>query len=131
MEKPVVRFSSEPLAEDEEGDCVWYVFEEKELNEVDSFCINPWSKAEAITQKKFYFLDDCAFTIRPARMEDRIGPSRDEPPSAYFIEIANQDGSLRLCSRRSYSWDDAIKYANTFKSLSFSTASKVWKLKKP
>jgi len=131
MEKIVIRFSSELLSEEEESDCVWYIFEEKELKEIDSLCVNPWNKAEAITQKKMYFLDDCTFTIRPARMEDRVSPSRDEPPSAYFIEIANQDGSLRLCSRRLYSWDDAIKYANIFKSLPFSTASKIWALKKP
>lgn len=105
-------------------------FEEELKNKKDIANVNPWNKDKAIIQKKWYLMDDCVVMLKPARMEDRISRSRHEPVRFYFIEIMNQDESIKFTSRRIYSWDEVIEFVSWFKGLSFTAATKVWKVKK-
>ncbi|EDF8688625.1 hypothetical protein GCA46_23435, partial [Salmonella enterica] len=83
-----------------------------ELNESEELAsINPWNRDEAVLKKKLYLLDDCVIAIRSARSEDRI-EKRDYNKGYYFIEIMNQDESIKLSSHRIYSWEQAIEYSS-------------------
>lgn len=130
MDKIIFEFFSETSISRNPEDLVWYFFEDQLKNEKDIADINPWNKDKAITQKKMYLMDDCVVMLRPARMEDRIRRSRDEPVTSYFIEIMNQDESIKFISRRIYSWDKVIEFASWFRGLSFTAATRVWKVKK-
>lgn len=130
MDKIIFEFFSDMSVGRNTEDLGWYFFEDEYKNKKDIADINPWNKDKAITQKKWYLMDDCVVMFRPARMEDRIKRSRDEPVTSYFIEIMNQDESIKFTSRRIYSWDKVIEFASWFKGLSFIAATRVWQVKK-
>ncbi|EGO7477587.1 hypothetical protein IU802_004237, partial [Salmonella enterica] len=92
-------------------EAIWYTVV-RELNESEELAsINPWNRDEAVLKKKLYLLDDCVIAIRSARSEDRI-EKRDYNKGYYFIEIMNQDESIKLSSHRIYSWEQAIEYSS-------------------
>ncbi|EZJ48644.1 hypothetical protein AD10_5050 [Escherichia coli 1-182-04_S4_C2] len=90
---------------------------------------NPWNQDDAIINKRFCLLDDCVISIRPARAEDRI-EKRDYNKGYYFIEIMNQDESIKFSSHKIYSWEQVIECASWFKGVSFLAAQRIWKAKK-
>ena len=130
MDKIIYRCTSEVRINRNMKDLVWYISEEEFKNNKKVADFNPWNKDEAITIAKNYLMDDCVVIFRPARMEDRISRSRDAPVMFYFIEIMNQDESIKFASRRIYPWEKVIEFASWFKGLSFVAATRVWKVKK-
>ena len=67
-------------------------------------------------------------SIRPARCLDPIS-RQEQHKNLYLIEIANQDGSSALCSRRLYHWPEALGFIAQFEGLSFPAAARVWRAK--
>lgn len=91
---------------------------------------NPWNQDESEYEKRCYLMDDCVISIRPARYEDRISRVQDYNKDCYFVEISNQDRSSISTSNKVYSWDEAVKLGSYFKGLTFTAATRVWKVKK-
>uniref|UniRef100_UPI0030C76CF0 hypothetical protein n=1 Tax=Escherichia coli TaxID=562 RepID=UPI0030C76CF0 len=89
----------------------------------------PWNQDDAIINKRFSLFDVCVISIRPARAEDRI-EKRDYNKGYYFIEIMNQDESIKFSSHKIYSWEQVIECASWFKGVSFLAAQRIWKAKK-
>jgi len=96
----------------------------------DEVCKNPWNGDEAITVSENYFLDNCVVSIRPAHSHDGYNKSRDAYKMEYFLEISNNDESVRYSSRRLYNWDTIISLAALFRNISFTAAQRVWIAKK-
>ena len=130
MDKIIYECSSEVWKNRNNENHTWYVSEDEFKYKKDVAGFNPWNKNEAITRKKMYLMHDCVVIFRPARMEDRISRSRHNPVMFYFIEIMNQDESIKFTSRSIYTWDKVIEFASWFKGLSFIAATRVWKVKK-
>ena len=130
MDKIIYECDSGLMINRNTEDHVWYISEEEFKNNKEVADFNPWNKDEAITIAKSYLMDDCVVIFRPARMEDRISRSRDAPVMFYFIEIMNQDESIKFTSRRIYPWEKVIEFTSWFKGLSFVAATRIWKVKK-
>ncbi|EBH3660741.1 hypothetical protein PN77_21275 [Salmonella enterica] len=112
MDKIIFRAESDRVNAKSSGtEAIWYTVV-RELNESEELAsINPWNRDEAVLKKKLYLLDDCVIAIRSSRSEDRI-EKRDYNKGYYFIEIMNQDESIKLSSHRIYSWEQAIEYSS-------------------
>lgn len=131
MDKLIFRSESDRTnASESFCESVWYtvVDEHEELEAQGN--VNPWNQDCAVIKKTLYLMDDCVIVIRPARSNDKIEITRDYDMGYYFIEIMNQDGSEKYSSHKIYKWDEVIEKAYLFKGLSFSAASRVWKVKK-
>jgi hypothetical protein len=82
---------------------------------------NPWNGDEAEMVFECPFPDQCVISIRP---------TKDHGRREYFLEISNQDESIRLSSRKIYEWEEVMKLASFFKEASFFAAQRIWKSKK-
>lgn len=131
MNKIIFRSESErERAKEKNTDYVWYTLVDSAEQAEQLSNMNPWNKDDAVIRKKLYLLDDCVIVIRPARSEDKIETTKDFNKGYYFIEIMNQDASIKHSSRAIYLWEQAIEYSSWFKGLSFSAALRVWNVKK-
>ena len=131
MKKIIFRSESErERKKDYFSESIWYTVVNDVNQSGDEKSVNPWNGDLAVTNKKLYLLDDCVVTLRPARAEDGIEMLKDYNKGYYFIEIMNQDESVKFSSHRVFLWENAIEYASWFKGLSFIAASRVWKVKK-
>lgn len=131
MNKVVFRSESDRESAKENGvESIWYTVVNDPNKSEQLANVNPWNHDAALIKKKLYLIDDCVVSIRPARSEDRIGRSNDFNKGYYFIEIMNQDESIKFISYKVYMWEDALQYISWFKGLSFTAALKVWKVKK-
>jgi hypothetical protein len=130
MEKIVlVADSNDENAREKGVPSIWHTVVHGHTNSRERAKINPWNQDEAIYEKRCFLMDDCVISVRPARYEDRIGKSQDYNKDRYFIEIANQDGSIIFSSHKVYPWDKVLELSTYFRGLSFTAATRVWKVK--
>ena len=126
------------LVSDSDGDraretgtsSLWYTVIHDNMSPLEQANKNPWNRDQSTYEKRCYLMDDCVVSFRPARFEDRIDRQQDHNKGLYFIEIGNHDGSAILTSRMVYAWEKVLEFANQFKGLSFTAATRVWKAKK-
>jgi hypothetical protein len=131
MEKIVLLSDSDDEKARETGSpSYWYTVVHDNANSIDLTKKNPWNMDESIYEKRCYLMDDCIISIRPARLEDRISKQQDHNKGFYFLEIANQESSQIFTSRSVYTWENLLELIGHFKGLSFTAATRVWKVKK-
>jgi hypothetical protein len=114
-------------AENDRVDSRWYTvapvgYSRDKDGKLEATRKNPWNGDDAVTVAEFPFPDNCVITIRPIK---NYGKGR-----TYFLEISNQDESVRLSSRNIYEWEEVMKLASFFKEASFFAAQRIWKSKK-
>lgn len=131
MKKLVVRSSSNlEKALEDKVEPYWYTV----LRDEHQYSIrsekNPWNQDAAELEKTVYLADDCVITMRPARYALKNDGSYDYEKDHYFLEISNQDSSIIFSSARVYVWEEVNRLAVFFKGLSFTAATRVWKVKK-
>jgi hypothetical protein len=107
----------------------WYVVLHDEVS-AELSDRNPWNQDEAVITQTLYLADDCVITLRPARHSLEEGQTPNYEKDHYFVEISNQDRSTVFTSFSVYTWEDANTMAFYFKGLSFTAATRVWKVKK-
>lgn len=130
MKKRLVRSSSNlEKALADEVSAHWYTLL-IDNGESASGTRNPWNQDVAELEKTVYLADDCVITIRPARYALSEGAYADYEKDRYLLEISNQDSSMVLNSARVYAWEEVTMLASFFKGISFTAASRVWKVKK-
>ncbi|WP_341961240.1 hypothetical protein [Pseudomonas sp. RC10] len=92
---------------------------------------NPWNQDEAEFETTVYLADDCVITMRPARYSLNTDGGGDYEKDHYFLEVSNQDASVILSSAQTYRWEEVNQLALFFRGISFTAATRVWKVKKP
>lgn len=132
MKKKVIRLSSNLESALERGvEPYWYAVCHAHTESLQLLPKNPWNQDLAELEQIVYLADDCVITIRPARHSLSEDGSGNYEKDHYFLEISNQDASMTFSSAKTYSWDNVNQLAFFFKGLSFSSANRVWKAKKP
>lgn len=131
MKKNAIRWSSDlENARDLEVKPYWYTVchPKNQLSETPHK--NPWNQDEAEFEQTVYLADDCVITMRPARYSVNPDGGGDYEKDHYFLEISNQDASVILSSAQTYKWDEVNQLAFFFRGISFTAATRIWKVKK-
>jgi hypothetical protein len=131
MKRLVIRSSSNlEKALEDKVDPYWYTVLHNGHQSSMQSQKNPWNQDAAELEKAVYLADDCVITIRPARYGLKNDGSYDYQKDHYFLEISNQDSSIVFSSACVYAWEEVNRLACFFKGLSFTAATRVWKVKR-